>query len=167
MSQYLKKLALSDEQSMEMRTYLVWERGSEECVGYFSIKAGLVSINEEEIEEQDYETGEKHLSKEFDTYPGIELANFAVNSVFIENNPEMKGIGKYIFTEFVLPLVYDVSKIAGVKMLYLFALPYEKLIKHYRKIGFCSLPREAEVRLHSRIKPRYDRGCKFMYLLLQ
>ena len=45
---YLKQQAMEDEQSGVMRTYLVRFKPSGECVGYFFLKAGLVSLNEVE-----------------------------------------------------------------------------------------------------------------------
>ncbi len=47
LERYLKYHALFDEHSGVMRTYLVRFKSTQECVGYFSLKAGLVSINEE------------------------------------------------------------------------------------------------------------------------
>ncbi len=47
LERYLKYHALFDEHSGVMRTYLVRFKSTHECVGYFSLKAGLVSVNEE------------------------------------------------------------------------------------------------------------------------
>ena len=79
LSTYLKRFACEDETNREMKTYLVRFSATGECVGYFSLKAGLVSVNETEVEITDEETGEKRMESEFDTVPGVELANFAVN----------------------------------------------------------------------------------------
>ena len=43
---YLQNYALVDEENGEMRTYLVKDTDSHEIVGYFSLKAGMVSVNE-------------------------------------------------------------------------------------------------------------------------
>ena len=45
LERYLKEDALLDEENSLMRTYLVRHRFTNECVGYFSLKAGLVAVN--------------------------------------------------------------------------------------------------------------------------
>lgn len=159
---YLRSFACNDELSHEMRTYLVRDVGTDECVGYFSVKAGLISINES----KNNVNGEEKQEREFDTLPGLELANFAVNSAYIKNHPKLKGVGKYIFGRFIVPLAKTISEYVGVKMIYIFALPYESLISRYRSYGFSTLSEEAENNLHARLRPRYDRHCKFMYMLI-
>ena len=79
---YLKERAFLDEKSNLMRTYLVRLRRTNECVGYFSLKTGLVSVNEEDTKQ----------GITFDTVPGIELANFAVNHTFTEKY-HVRGLG--------------------------------------------------------------------------
>ena len=149
-----------------MRTYLVRDNVTDECVGYFSLKAGLISMNEIEVEIEDSETGEHKIVREFDTLPGVELANFAVNSSYINAYPYLKGVGYVIFTEFIIPMIEEAAKYIGVKMVYLFALPHDRLIGRYQRYGFRRLPEEQENDLHRRLKPRYDESCRFMYLLL-
>ena len=70
---YLKEQALFDEQTGTMRTYLVRDMDTDKLVGYFSLKSGMVSINEREITNSDGST-----SITFDTIPGIEVANFLI-----------------------------------------------------------------------------------------
>ena len=150
LERYLRFFAFTDESSGEMRTYLVRDIETGELVGYFSVKAGLVSMNEGE--------------DGFDTAPGIELANFAVNDQYIDNHPEAKGIGLTIFRKFVIPIIEKVSSIVGAKICYIFALPKDDLIKRYKKYGFSRLAKPLEEELHQRLKPRYDERCIFMYL---
>ena len=160
---YIQKRACRDELSHEMRTYLVRDTLTDECAGFFSLKAGLISINERK---RDRTGDSEDTGKEFDTLPGIELANFAVNSAFIKKHPTLKGVGKYFFGKFITPLIEDISQYVGVKMVYIFALPYKKVINCYKSYGFNSLSEEAERNLHRRIKPSYDKNCKFMYMLI-
>lgn len=49
LSTYLKEYSCQDESEKDMRTYLVRDIETDECVGYFSLKAGLISLNEIEI----------------------------------------------------------------------------------------------------------------------
>ncbi len=149
---YLKKQALRDERSGVMRTYLVRFKSSGELVGYFSLKAGLVSLNEK------IASGKVT----FDTLPGVELANFAVNSAFTQKH-NAKGLGFLLFSRLIAPFVKEQAKTLGIYMLYLFALPYERLMKAYENYGFYRLPPHAEDQLHQRLKPTYDKSCIFMY----
>ena len=150
---YITKYAFDDEEGGLMRTYLVRTCNTEELVGYFSIKAGLISGNEEEVDGQIV----------LDTLPGVELANFAVNSAYIDKHPDYKGIGAIIFSDCILPLIEETAKIVGVRVVYLFALPFEKLIERYKTYGFMRLDPESESNLNSRLKPEYDQSCVFMY----
>lgn len=153
---YLQHLAFLEEAEGNMRTYLVKNNRSSELVGYFSLKAGLVSFNEIKTD-----TG-----ADFDTLPGIELANFAINNNYTKKHPDSKGAGSTIFNDFIRPLVENIAKHVGVKVIYLFALPVDKLIYRYTQYGFKRLEAEQETELHSRLKPRYDRECIFMYQML-
>ena len=164
---YIQHLAFPEEDAGLMRTYVVRDNRSSEMVGYFSLKAGLISLNERQVEDTDAETGQKKQITVFDTLPGVELANFAVNSTYVHNHKELTGIGLVIFNQFILPIVRQISAHVGVKILYIFALPYENLIKRYHEqYGFSRLGNPDEDELHKRLKPFYDRWCKFMYLIL-
>ena len=155
LERYLKYQALFDEHSGVMRTYLVRFKSTHECVGYFSLKAGLVSVNEERASN----------GITFDTVPGVELANFAVNNAFAQKH-DAKGLGYLLFSGLIAPFVREHAKTLGIYMIYLFALPYERLMKTYESYGFHRLPPKAEDQLHQRLKPAYDESCIFMYQLL-
>lgn len=164
---YIQHHAFPEEDAGIMRTYVVRDNRSSEMVGYFSLKAGLISLNERQVESIDTKTGEKKEVTVFDTLPGVEMANFAVNSTYVNNHKELKGLGVVIFNQFILPIVRQASENIGVKILYIFALPYEDLIKSYQdRYGFSRLGDPYEDELHKRLKPFYDRWCKFMYLIL-
>ena len=148
---YLQESASFDEELGSMRTYFVRMRGTQECVGYFSLKAGLVSLRETQFEDK----------AEFDTLPGVELANFAVNAAFVRKY-HVKGIGGVIFTDFILPIIREAAGLVGICLVYLFALPHAALLKNYERYGFQRLSPEAESQLHKRLKPAYDQSCIFM-----
>lgn len=150
---YLKKNAYNDEIRDEARTYLVKDKKTKELVGYFSLKAGMTSFNEKNF----------LFKSEFDSLPGVELANFAMNSAYKENHVEQIGIGKIVFIDFIVPLVREIAKYIGVCFLYIYALPKQKLIRYYYSLNFNRMSVKEEVLLHRRIKPRYDQGCIFMY----
>ena len=172
---YIQRFAFPDEDAGTMRTYIVRDRRSAEMVGYFSLKAGLISYNERDVEVVDEATGEAVLDENtgeammrrvFDTLPGVELADFAVNQNYIRNHPNLKGVGLVIYNNFILPLIKEAAEIVGIKILYIFALPYEDLIARYAQYGFSRLDKQYEAELHTRLKPDYDDTCVFMYRML-
>ena len=172
---YIQHFAFSDEKKGIMRTYIVRDSRSSELVAYFSLKAGLITYNERDIAAVDALTGEKRNSQTtgkkktrhvFDTLPGVELADFAVNQAYIEKHPDLKGVGLVIFKWFILPIVKEAAEIIGIKILYLFALPYIELVGRYEQYGFTRLSKRYEEELHKRLKPYYDDYCKFMFCIL-
>ena len=64
------------------------------------------------------------------------------------------------FLDLIIPIVKKVQEIVGVKVLYIFALPEQKLMDRYMKeYGFNRLDKCDEDNLHKTIKPRFDYGC--------
>ena len=155
---YIRYQAFPDEDMSNMRTYVVRDIRTKELAGYFSLKAGLISVNEILTDD----------GVEFDTLPGVELANFAVNDTYIRNHENLKGVGSVIFTDFIVPIIESSSDSIGIRIIYLFALPEEDLIQRYeRSYGFARLEKKAEDELHRRLKPGYDESCIFMYQSLK
>ena len=150
---YLKGFAEADEKNGFMRTYIVRDNMTNEFVGYFSLKAGLISINEQKIGNKEY----------FDTIPGIELANFAINNTYLKNHPGSRGCGYVVYQRLIKPILYEVSERIGVYLFYIFSLPIDSLIKRYGEYGFKRLSMKYEEALHARLKPNYDAGCIFMF----
>ena len=116
---------LVDEEAGTMRTYIVRDNRSSELVGYFSIKAGLISYNEHDVavvdettgkEKIDEATGETVMRRVFDTLPGVELADFAVNQAYIKNHPDLKGVGLVIYDKFILPVIRKAAETIGIKL---------------------------------------------------
>lgn len=151
---YLKETAAFDEEHLLNSTYLVKDKKSHDIVGYFSLKTGLFTVESPTIEGY------------FDTVPSVELSNFAVNALYRANHPEVKQIGEILFRSFILPTVQHIQNFVAVKALYIYALPEDKLISHYQKLGFSRLDDEEEKFVHSHVKPKYDADCIFMYQIL-
>lgn len=153
---YIQRFAFPDEEAGVMRTYVVRDVRSLELAGYFSLKAGLISLNETQTQD----------GVVFDTLPGVELANFAVNHTYIRRHPGLKGVGTVIFDQFILPIIAGSAQNIGIKLVYIFALPFDRLIHRYTQYGFMRLQSPYEDELHKRLKPQYDEGCIFMYQML-
>lgn len=149
---YLKYQATTDEKCGNSRTYLVKDILTGELVGYFSLRTGLITIQVKD--------------ESFDSIPAIELANFAINKCYKDSHPDLSELGFYTFRKFIQPIARCMAKYVGVNSLYIYALPEEKLIEHYGKMGFSRLPREQEQFVQQHVKPKYDEGCVFMYQTL-
>ncbi len=150
-----RSIAAEEEKDNLARTYVIRDISSDEIVAYFSLRAGFVAANNKIL-----------FRSEFDTMPGIEISNFAVNETYINAHPEAKGIGINLFVDYILPIAKQAQIHVGARLLYIFALPNNSLIEHYKKWGFARLAKIQEALMHRRIRPNYDRGCIFMYQIL-
>lgn len=146
---YIKLQAEHDEVCNGSRTYLVKDATTGMLACYFSLRTGLVAVRRED--------------DLFDTIPGVELANFAVNESYRSSGAKVAKIGGYVFRRFILPIVRNIADLVGAQCLYIYALPEEKLIQHYSSLGFARLPPDMESFVYSHVKPAYDQGCVFMY----
>jgi hypothetical protein len=146
---YLKYQASEDENKNNSRTYLVKDIVTGELVGYFSLRTGLITIQVKD--------------ESFDSYPAIELSNFAINKCYKDSHPDAIRLGAHIFDNFIIPIVRSFSKYVGVNSLYIYALPNDKLIEYYQKLGFTRLPEKHEKFVQQHVKPKYDEGCIFMF----
>ena len=146
---FLKEVAEREESEKQTRTYLIKDRITGELVCYFSMRTGLVTLQVD--------------GDAFDSISAVELSNFAMNQVYKANHPNAKRLGSYFFKRFILPLAQFVSEYIGVSTLYIYALPEDKLMNHYKKLGFSRLPEEQEKFVQNHVKPKYDEGCIFMY----
>lgn len=145
--------ALCEEELSKARTYIVENCKTGELIAYFTLKAGLVGIKQSRAP----------YRKKFDAVPGIEVANLAVNEIYKKKHKDFSGIGFMVFNDFILPKVEAARKIIGVKILYCYALPHEKLIERYHDYGFAQLASYQQRFIEKRFQPKYDRGCVFMY----
>ncbi len=152
LERYLKELAQSDEKDGSARTYLVKDKFTHELAAYFSLKTGLFTID----------AGNGY----FYSISAVELSNFAVNFSYRQNHPNAKNLGSVVFADFVLPLVKYIRTFVGIQAIYIYALPHDKLIEHYKVMGFNRFEPEDEKFVHQHVKPKYDEGCIFMYQLL-
>ena len=152
LERYIRELAESDEKDGSARTYLIKDKFTHEIVAYFSLKTGLFTID----------AGHGY----FYSISAVELSNFAVNSSYRKKHPDAKNLGSTVFAEFIFPLIKYLRTFVGIQAIYIYALPEDKLIKHYKTMGFHRLDPEDEKFVHQHVKPKYDDGCVFMYQLL-
>lgn len=147
---YLRNYAYGDELSGIARTYLIKDVLSGDIVAFFTLRTGLITVS-------------RGIFKGFDTHTGIEMANFAVNEHYRHANEVIPKLGSYIFGQFVMPIVRQISQYVGAEFLYIYALPNNKLMDHYSTMGFSKTSIKMERFVYRHVKPSYDRGCRFMY----
>ncbi len=148
--------AMQEEKSFRARTYIVEDTVTGEILAYFTLKAGMVGIKQNRLP----------YNHSFDAVPGIEIANLAVNETYKKAHNNLKGIGYMVFRNYVIPKVKEAQAIVGVKMLYCYALPHGELLSHYKKYGFTQLASFQQRYIEKRFRPSYDKGCVFMYQIL-
>lgn len=146
---YFRKYAIRDEEENIARTYVIKDNSSKEIVAYFTLRSGLITVS-------------RGFLKGFDAITGIELANFAVNDSYREVHDVIPRLGSYIFYTFILPLVKNISCYVGAKLIYIYALPEDKLMSHYETMGFSRTSEKMERFVYSHVKPAYDKNCIFM-----
>lgn len=146
---YLKIQSFDDEENLCARTYLVKDKITKELAGYFTLRSGLITI--------------QAYHESFDTIPAVELSNFAMNKNYRNNHPETAKMGAFILKRFIIPLAKIMSRYIGIRTLYIYALPDEKLIEHYTTLGFTRLSKKQEKFVQNHIKPKYDENCVFMF----
>lgn len=160
LAEYLYFQAFNDQNSHKMKTYIIKDKNSGELVGYFSLKAGMVS------DKDGYHTikinGREEEISGFKALPGIELAYFAINGSYSESHTEYEGLGKVIFYYFICPIVKQASELIGAHFLFLYALNQDSLIEYYKSLKFYRLGSIKEEKLHSRVRPINNIKCTFM-----
>ena len=156
---YLQGQAFHDNSYNVQKIYIVRDKETDELVAYFGLRTGLISTNEQDI----LVNGEKVAL--FDVISGIELAEFAVNGVYLENHKERKGCGEIIFINFVLPIARKVTEYVGAEIIYGFSVDTNGrlLEKYLTDYSFKRLDPASEKKLEKRLRSRFDKGCTFIY----
>ena len=166
---YLKTCAWEDDENGLIRAYVVKSYFSNEIIAYFAIKAGMVSVDNENRNTRRELTALQEGTKLVpETISGIEISHFAVNDAYREKHAKNgvlpKGLGKYIYPEFIYPIIQKISNLLGVRILYLYAAGDEPLKKYYESVfGFSRLETETKI---VPVTSYYDDYCEFMFLIL-
>ena len=168
---YLKHCAWESDLSNEARFYLIKTVFTNEIVAYFSLKCGLISVDSvfrnDNKENLAREQGVKLVP---DTLSGIEIAHFAINDKYRKSHSKngilVKGLGKYLYLDFILPIIRKANKLVAAQILYLYAADSskdKKLVEYYNKtFMFKTVDNEN----YKPVTSYYDNDCIFMYRLL-
>ncbi|MCQ2592672.1 MAG: hypothetical protein MJ188_07785 [Treponema sp.] len=138
------------EDSDKLRTYLVFDTSTQkkQLVCVFCLKSGDMILGTQ------------------GAVPSVELVYFALEKGYKETHSELKGLGNYIFNDFIIYLVEQIYTLAGGVFLYLFAINNKKLVKFYESLGFTPLSDEEENIILSNAANEGNRDCKFLFLRL-
>lgn len=75
----------------------------------------------------------------------------------------LRKLAKKRHADITLPLVGEISKYIGAAYLYIFAIPENRLIAHYRTMGFSEGEKKTSRYVYRHVKPVYDKNCIFMF----
>lgn len=151
-----------------IKPYIVWDTSNQMIIGYFTLITTCMLIKPYEDEDSEY-TQEKRVEK---IIPCVELEHFALNDVYLkwlkESGKNNKGIGKFIFKEYISDIIAVLSSEINFSFLILHAYNDFKVIEAYRKMGFETMEDDAEAvfPVMSDVRAlRYDYAgeCKFMF----
>lgn len=151
LSTYLRKYAKKHQSSSVNKIYLVRYSSTGQIVAWFGLKTATLPYND---------VGESFL------IPAVELTHFAVDERFKNplGNKAVVHTGEFIFWNYILPIVKDVSSKVACKALFVFAIDTPKLVKYYKStLNFKELTNTNEKQFFEYAAPDYDEGCRFLY----
>lgn len=173
LERYLKYCAWEEDLKNETRIYLIKTYMREEIVAYFALKAGMITIDNDDRDIKKEKCAQAEgIELVPETASGIEISHFAVNDAYRDSHNNAKGIGEYLYPAFIYPIIKKVSRSIGVKIVYLYAADTsengdtesgKRLVNYYKDVfGFV----EDNSREYRPITPYYDSGCIFMYNII-
>lgn len=155
LTRYLVKLAKKHQKQLLNKTFLVREKGSDNLVAFYSLKAATLPYNDKE--------------SSF-LIPAIELTHFAVDERYKTINSQDSlsvKTGEFIFWNLILPVVKYVSEKVACKDLFVFSINTPKLISYYKnRLGFQEIENIDDKLFFEYAVPDYDDNCKFLYFPL-
>lgn len=163
---FLKYCAWEQDERGLIKAYVVKTYFTNEIVAYFALRAGMISVDSNQRDyRREAEAKSEGTKLVPDTIPGIEISHFAVNDSYRERHSKggslIKGLGKYIYPEFIYPIISNIKSKLGVNILYLYAAGDKVLRCYYRDVfGFSELEHDSEI---VPVTSYYDDYCEFMY----
>lgn len=139
-----------------LKTFLVYgidSTGKKELASVFSLRCSSMS----------FQNGDSKDSFN-EILPALELVYIAVDKRYREKHSESKGLGAITFDAFTVPIIKEISSLAGAKYLFLFAINNPGLISYYMKaMDFEELPEDMEESVVNNLVTEYTEQCKFLY----
>ena len=152
LTRYLVKLAKKHQKQLLNKTFLVREKGSDNLVAFYSLKAATLPYNDKE--------------SSF-LIPAIELTHFAVDARYKEIGSASLKTGEFIFWNHIVPCVKNAQKYLALQDLFVFSINTPKLISYYKnRLGFQEIENIDDKLFFVFVVPDYDDNCKFLYFPL-
>ena len=151
---YLKKYARKHTENKVNKIYLVRSVKTKQLAAWFGLKAATLPYND--------------VDDSF-LIPAIELTHFAVDERFkkADASSDKMRTGEFIFWNYILPIVKNVSAQVACKAMFVFAIDTPKLIKYYKEtLRFKEISDTDEKQFFEYAAPDYDEGCRFLYYSL-
>jgi hypothetical protein len=155
-----------------IKPYIIWDNEYNIIVGYFTLittcmfSSAYEKSNPEHIHEKDVKG----------IIPCVEIQHFAVNDSYLKilktNKYINKGIGQYIFNNYISDLIIALSTQINFKYVILHSINHPNVINSYRDMGFETVEDDANniiPLLSDIIALHYDNAgdCKLMFKALE
>lgn len=159
---------IAEDYNGRIKPYIVWDASSEIIIGYFTLITTCMIIKPYEETEPEH-IQEKDVEKIISC---VELEHFALNDIYLEwledKGYSNRGVGNYIFKEYIMNIIAVLSAEVNFTYLILHAYNNLKVIEAYRRMGFETMEDDAEsiVPMMSDVRAlHYDYAgdCKFMF----
>lgn len=154
LEKYLKNYSKKHVEKKVNKIYLIRSTKTHQIASWFGLKTATLPYND---------IGDSFL------IPAIELTHFAVDERYkkADNSSDFMRTGEFIFWNYILPIVQDVSQKVACKALFVFAIDTPKLIKYYKEtLQFREITNTNEKQFFEYAVPDYDGDCKFLYFPL-
>lgn len=159
---------LTKDYNGRIKPYIVWDTNNKMLIGYFTLITSCMIIRPYEKTESEH-IQEKDVEKIISC---IELEHFALNDTYLkcleDTGGNNKGIGHFIFQEYISDIIAVLSSEVNFSFLILHAYNNWKVIEAYRKMGFETMEDDAEAIIPVMSDVRalhcdYAGDCKFMF----
>lgn len=159
---------LTKDYNGRIKPYIVWDDSKNIIVAYFTLITTCMILKPYEKTDLEH-TKEKDVEKIISC---IELEHFALNDVYLklvnEDGYSNRGIGNYVFKEYISTVIAVLVSEVNFFYLILHAYNNDKVINAYRNMGFETMEDDAEAVIPTLSDVRalhsdYAGDCKFMF----
>lgn len=177
LQKYISGQAFTDDEYGNAKTYIVYDAELECMIAYYSLRTNSM-FRQLDLEEQ------TEITKGIDDQlildesknvqsiiPTIEITKFAVNDKYLrwlaDSGYDSRGIGKFVFRNYMISTIFSISEKVGFQFVTLFAINDNKVIDAYINMGFETLE-DDRIKIFSsfsdttNVRDFYSRKCKFM-----
>lgn len=167
LQRYFVEDAIRDDVHHEAKTYILFDESERLIIAYFTIRTAC--IMRDAVETVDIGQIVRNI------VPCIEITKFCVNEcyedILVSTGRSGKGLGTYVYIQFIMPLLVVLSDIVGFSEVILFAIRDEagKVINAYRNhMGFETLDDDS-LKVVSALEnvaiivEEYVSECQFMF----